>query len=375
MVALLKTLQSVANDFRPKHGRPRAASFITLAQSHNFAFRAAVLVLLVSITTLLGITLWQAHNKSAIDNAVAPTTALQPPTAKIIVKLEHDDKPQKLPTKLPLPVASAPAANDTYDIVLPAESLSDDEQASMAPTSSDSDPAIEVVAEKISDLPALHDVTSQKNPVQTVTFHPGQAVTEDQILSDAHALLMSGDDPAALALYGQVLKRDKTSRAALEGKMFVLQRMGQGAQAVEVGHRLIEIDPDNATAQANLVTALGQSALPASMKELEKRVAANPGDAPAQVALAKLLAHRGYFDKAFAHLNSAIKSAPNNISYRLALAVLYDSAGYPNDAVLLYRQVLRAAMNEDDPSQLPLSLNAVRQRMTYLETSSQADQH
>ncbi len=391
MAALLKKLQSAANDFRPKPGKPRAVTFVTQAQNHQFVFRSAVIILLTSIATMSAIALWESKDKKSLTTAsVEQTIETKPVAAKIIVKLEHDDKLQKVAEKLPLPEKVAmetpvselpPPKGETYnDIVLPAESLSQEnpnEDPNTIAPAPESAPAINVVAQDLSDLPALHEVkhesVSAQSSIQNVRFHAERALTAEQLLAEAHRLLVAGDDQAALALYDQVLKRDKNNNTALEGKMFALQHTGQAEQAVEIGHRLVQLDPDNNALRANLVTALGQSFLPAAMTELEQKVAANPHDAAAQAALAKLEARRGYYEKAYNHLNNAIKIQPDNILYRLDLAVLYDRAGYRADAATLYRQVLRAAMNEDDPTHLSISLPTIRQRLAYLEMSVASD--
>lgn len=372
MTVLLKTLRNAANDLRSKPKRFHAVAFTKYASSQTFIFRTVVLVLL-SATTMMSAAAWWSSQHHQMDGAAEKTALIvpapTPPTAKIIVKLEHEEKPQKAAEALPLPAASLPAKQEVYeDIILPAESLSADNSIAPAP---DSDPTIAVVAEKIDDAPVLLKTKTNVNAQRAssaVTFHSEQGATE--LLDDAHAFVASGNNQAALALYDRVLQGDKNNHAALEGKMFVLQHMGQSEQAVEAGHRLLQADPENATAKSNLVSALGQSYLPASMTELEQQVTASPDNAPAQAALAKLLARRGYYEQSYAHLNKAIELAPTNITYRLDLAVLYDRAGYQRDALSLYRQVLRAAMNEDDPAQLPLPLGSVRQRLAYLEAST-----
>ncbi len=364
-MAFLQRLQRAANDFRPK-APPRAVPFVTLAQKHQRAFKSVVIGLLILVIVMMGTLLWFMHgNKTG-----TPVAAVATPPVKIIVKLEHDNSHTLIPVS---PPASPPpplvTSDNSADIVLPAESLASAEPPSpedLAPVP-DGDPAVAVVAEKINDLPVITNV-SHENPIaHSVVFHHVPALTEEQLLNDAHLLLESGEDQAALGLYNRVLAHDKNSPAALAGKMYSLQRTGQYEDAIEVGHRLLQIDPENADAHANLVTALGQSQLPAAMTELQHIVETNPNDAHARAALARLLVRRGYFEQAFAQLSRAAKLAPDNIFFRLDLAILYDRANHTADAINLYRQVIRAVADQDEPQRLPLSPVAIRQRVEYLE--------
>jgi thioredoxin-like negative regulator of GroEL len=374
----LQKLRRAANDFREKVKSPIASPapvmpIITLAQKHHTLFRGIVIGLLVVIVAMTSsiIGFMQGTRRVAV---VAPAeTAVPPAPAKIIVKLEREgSKNIKVPLveipNAPVPLTKADA---NIDIVLPAESLtppSTTDADSIAPAP-DSSPAIGVVSQQINDLPALHEVAHEGHKGHAVMLHPGPTLTEDQLLNNAHLLLESGDDAAALDFYNRILAFDKTSRPALEGKMYALQKTGDYEGAVDVGHLLLKIEPEDVALRANLIAALGQSAAPASLTELKHMVEVTPNDAPTHVALARLLIRRGYYEQAAKELQRATQIAPNNLGYRLDIAILYDKAGHAADAVTLYQQVMRAAADQEEDGHLPLSTTAIRQRIAYLNAS------
>ncbi|HEU0117903.1 MAG TPA: tetratricopeptide repeat protein, partial [Alphaproteobacteria bacterium] len=245
----------------------------------------------------------------------------------------------------------------------------------------DSAPTVAVVAEKIDTTPAgnnsvavpasalappMNLLEKQSRGTQ-IDFHPSPVMPKDELLNDAHLLLESGDNQAALGLYNQVLAQAPTSRAALSGKMYALQRTGQYEDAVVIGHKLLQLDPQDQNTRANLIAALSQSYAQSSMIELQQMVDANPDNATVRVALAHLLMRRGYVDQAFTQLSRAVQIVPGNLSYQLDLAILYDQAGHHIEALQLYRAVTLKAQ-EDDNQALKISTAALRQRMQYLET-------
>jgi len=366
MAALLKTLRRTANDFRPASH----ATIVAFAQRHTpspWAAAAAFAALLAA--TAFG-ALWMVESRKPVEVKIIPAPS---PPAKIIVKLEHETVPAKPD------LSSRQKYNDQKynDIVLPIESLAPDD-ASIAPPPENA-PAIQVISEKLEDTPAMRPLPlppSSLSPSQksSVAFMPDAASTQEQMLEDAQLYLQSGNNEAALQLYDRILARNKNSIAALQGKMYALQRLGQFENAIDTGHKLLRIDPQNISARINLVSSLGQSYLPASQTELERMVAANPDDAAAHDALAKLLMRRGYYEQAFAHLSRATQIAPDNLSYRLDLATLYDRAGHTEAAIAQYRQVMHAYAEREEGGYAQASYYALHRRIEFLEAKMAVSQ-
>ncbi|MDX2028080.1 MAG: tetratricopeptide repeat protein, partial [Alphaproteobacteria bacterium] len=78
------------------------------------------------------------------------------------------------------------------------------------------------------------------------------------------------------------------------------------------------------------------------------------------------LAQEGRAAEAIASFDRAIREAPDNLSYRLNLAILYDREGHYPEALALYREVLTAWESTDDLSAMPPSLPAILRRAEYL---------
>jgi thioredoxin-like negative regulator of GroEL len=105
--------------------------------------------------------------------------------------------------------------------------------------------------------------------------------------------------------------------------------------------------------------------------------------AAADVATARTLVKQSRLIEAIAQMEKAVRAAPGNVSYRFNLAILYDRAGQNRDALVLYRQVLKAAEYGEVPDRAslietsaadaaagrvsPQALNTIRMRVDYLE--------
>ena len=222
-----------------------------------------------------------------------------------------------------------------------------------------------------SQLPAASTETVSTDKQATKTTPKTTAVTATNYTTDldnARAAATKGNYAAALAYYGRVLDSDRKNVAALTGKAYALERTGQYDAAAAVDSQLLKINPDNNVIYEHLIASLGQSSMPAAQVELEHIVSAAPDNPAAQAALANLLARRGFFQKAYPHLNRAAELAPQNLVYRLDLAVLYDRSGQSKEALTLYKQVIDAVDNNTDGKQLNLTTDAIRSRIEYLQS-------
>ena len=190
----------------------------------------------------------------------------------------------------------------------------------------------------------------------------GAQTNSDQMLDDARVLFDSGDSKGALAAYDRVLATDKTNQTALAGQAYILAKTGQFEASVAASHRLLKLYPQDTAARLNLVITLGRWPSPKAVAELRDVIAANPENATAHMALGKQYERQGDFHNAIVELDTAAHQAPNDLSYRLDLAILYDHAGYAPQAVELYKQVLQSGTS------LPISSQTLEQRVEYLES-------
>ena len=227
------------------------------------------------------------------------------------------------------------------------------------------DAAINIVATKLADLPVMHD-PSRAAIKLSAAGDTGADRTADTLLDQAQADLHSGDSESAYALYEEVLATDPANHAALAAEAYLLARSGDYAGAAKIDQRLLRLYPRDAAARRNLIAALGQSGAADAEDELATMAVTTPADAAVQAALARKLIGAGETTEALPYLDRAVRAAPQDLSYRLELAALYDRLKMPAQALTLYRDVLRAAADPDAPARLPVSLGSVQQRAAWL---------
>jgi hypothetical protein len=97
----------------------------------------------------------------------------------------------------------------------------------------------------------------------------------------------------------------------------------------------------------------------------------NDGQDAAQLARqAERLQHDGDARQAMVVMRRAAAQDPDNMMYRLRLAIMYDGAGDRDGAARLYHEVLRAY--DDDSAVFPASvdIDAIRRRADYLSVNA-----
>ncbi len=256
------------------------------------------------------------------------------------------------------------------DIALPAENLaSDDTLTAVEKTAPQG--AINIVADKISDLPAINPASNAAN---AVTLSSPGAMSREQLLGEAHVMIADNDMQSALTVYDNLLASDPNDRTALSGKAFTLARMGEYGDAAKIGHQILKLDPNDEAARNNLIAALGASGEPDASGELKRMIAARPDDARLHAALAQQAVRKNNDAEALRRLDQAIRLQPDSLNYRLDLAILYDRGGYSGEALALYQQVLRMLAATEAPPALPLPTEAIQQRIAYLQVNIQEAQ-
>ena len=379
MSAVFKTRLHAANDGpplapatrMPKAG-PRVVPLITLRQPKKksihwaipcvsmllFAGAAAAFWYLDNVTDVLKLPSLEQVAVVLPDPEDAPAYAetITPPLADVIAPLPV------LPDTL---ATIATAANDgAVSIVLPASSL----QAPYPATSevTKPNPAVAEIESKIKDIPLSQ--TASAHDDSQIEVGNVQTSAINTLLDKAQAKLDAYDEKGALAIYDRILARDPANRAALTGKASVLGNAGQYEAAAGAYHRLLALNPKDETARVNLVSSLGSWGTPVASNELQRMVKARPGFALAQAALAQALVNQDKALAALPHAWRAMQIEPDNILYRLNLAIAYDRLGHSGEAIGFYRDVLKAygAADTRAPA-LPVSPPEIRQRVDYLD--------
>ncbi len=238
---------------------------------------------------------------------------------------------------------------------------------------------VETVTPRPADIIAPVPVLPASDSTALIAV-PAASLAPDPPAPDAIAL-QSGDSTAIAAIANGIkdapvaggagisMRDAATDRTALAAKSYALMRNGDYEAAAAIDRRLLRSDPNDSDTRARLADALGAAASLEATDELQKMAAARPDFAPVQAALARTLVRQNDIAGALPHAERAARLAPENVLYRLGLAVIEDRLGKSSEAIALYRQVLRAyAATDELPSSASLSLDGIRHRVDYLET-------
>ncbi|WP_445234357.1 tetratricopeptide repeat protein, partial [Duganella rhizosphaerae] len=180
-------------------------------------------------------------------------------------------------------------------------------------------------------------------------------------LESGYQALNSGDLAQAQQQYEAALRDAPTSRDALLGLATLAARRGQGEQAAGYYLRLLELDPNDATAVAGLVgVRQGDSAQ--SETRLRNILGANPDAGPVLFALGNLQSQQGRWQEAQQSYFRAYTAMPDNADYAFNLAVGLDRLNQGKLALKYYQRAL--ALAQDHAA--AFDRNALRARMHEL---------
>jgi tetratricopeptide (TPR) repeat protein len=183
-------------------------------------------------------------------------------------------------------------------------------------------------------------------------------------LDAAYAALMRGQYETALRLYQSALAGDPRNAAAMLGKGSALHKLRRHAEARDLYDKVLELDPGNREALTNLLALFGAESPRDAIQQLIRLMRDNPSFSPIPAQIAQLYAQTEDLTAAIRYQGMAISLSPENLLYRLNLAVLQDRAGMPGEALASYEAVL-ASLGEDKGG-LPVPEAQIRERVKYL---------
>ena len=167
----------------------------------------------------------------------------------------------------------------------------------------------------------------------------------DEIFALAKESLELGDLAGAAQAYAQVLQLDPENVKALGGLAKVYLAGGEAERAREILDMAPADakDPDLDSVRAALALAADA---PAEAREFEERVARDPGDHEARLALAKALAGHGRLEDAVDHLLQIIEADRewNDQAARKQLLTIFEAAGPASELAKQGRRRLSAIL-------------------------------
>lgn len=109
--------------------------------------------------------------------------------------------------------------------------------------------------------------------------------------------------------------------------------------------------------------------LEVSVDEDQPENASGTGQAAIQASTARTFAQQGDLKQALRLQHRAVELEPDNMLYRLDLAILYDRVGEKDGAVTLYQQVVQAYDAQDASLPHTLGIDDIRHRLDYLAST------
>ncbi len=189
--------------------------------------------------------------------------------------------------------------------------------------------------------PARPTALTDNTPLQLSKTQPA---TLPQ-LEKAWDTLQAGRLEEAQHAYAQVLHKAPHNTDALLGLANIALRQGNSGQAEEYYLRVLEADPDDATAQAGLIGLRGQSDPGLSESRLKTLLSRQPESAPLHFVLGNLYARQQRWSEAQQAYFKAFSCDADNPDYLFNLAVSLDHLRQPRLAAQYYQQALDAAGN------------------------------
>ena len=177
----------------------------------------------------------------------------------------------------------------------------------------------------------------------------------------AYQSFTNGDLPNAQKQYESALRQEPTSRDALLGLATLHTRQNQGAQAASYYLRMLELDPNDSTAVAGLVSMRSGDAAQ-SEGRLKAILATNPEAGPALFALGNLYAQQNRWSDAQQTFFRAYSASPDNPDYAYNLAIGLDRLNQGRLALTYYQRAL--VLSQDKAA--AFDRNALRLRMHEL---------
>jgi len=196
-------------------------------------------------------------------------------------------------------------------------------------------------------------------PERAITLKK-QSPPEDETLHRAWQALANEDPRQALALYRQLLAVRPDWAAARLGEATALARIGLHEEARGTLTALLDADPDNPPARANLLLLRAMSGEPIAEHEVRDVLETLPS-ADLYALLGHVHGQGARWDLAREAFATAHQLQPDRADHAFNLAVALERLGEPREALALYR---RAAGSRLEYGRIDLAL--VSRRITVL---------
>ncbi|MAE51049.1 MAG: hypothetical protein CMH27_04500 [Micavibrio sp.] len=186
---------------------------------------------------------------------------------------------------------------------------------------------------------ALDPVTEPASRMIIVRKNAAGDTRHARLVSAERALKL-GRDSSALEIYNELYKKNKRNKQVLMGRAIALQKLGLIEEAILAYEELLEVQPGNIEARANMLGLMATRYPAVAVRQLKDLRANNPDNVALVAQLGIAEAQMGNLDSAMRYMGVAASMEPNNASHYYNLAIIADQSGAKKDAVRYYEQAL-----------------------------------
>jgi tetratricopeptide (TPR) repeat protein len=181
-------------------------------------------------------------------------------------------------------------------------------------------------------------------PVAAVASRPAPPPQIHPRVQSAYAAYLKGDLAAARSDYREALRDEAANRDALLGLAAIDVRTGRLESAEASYLRLLQLDPNDAHAQAGLIALRASRLDPlATESRVKSMLAADPGAHVLHFTLGNQLAQQSRWAEAQQEYFKAFAASPENADFAYNLAVSLDHLRQHRPALEYYRRALALA--------------------------------
>lgn len=159
-------------------------------------------------------------------------------------------------------------------------------------------------------------------------------------LVSAERAVALGRYDSALEIYNQMYAKNTRDPNIVMGRAIALQHLGQYDEAIAAYEEVLDLRPDNAQAEINMLGLMGQKYPAVALQRLNDLRDREPRNVAIVGQMAVLQANMGQYDEAMKYLGMAASLEPNNANHVYNMAVVADLAGKKDSAVQFYEQAL-----------------------------------
>lgn len=186
---------------------------------------------------------------------------------------------------------------------------------------------------------------------------------QDLVIQGYKAALL-GQFEASVYLYKKALEKEPDNVNVLFGLGSLYQKLHQNDQARTMYKKVLTLEPRHQNALNNYIVLMSSESPKNALIDLNNLEKTNPDFSPVQAQIGMVLAQIGDYPAAEKHLRRAVILSPEIVNYRYNLAVVYDHMGAYENAVDMYKQVLKFSTGGDPLPQKPEHINS---RVNYLQ--------